>query len=264
VTVEVPQVPFVCSEAKPIDSLSMVWNGTQNIKIKAWKGAVGSTLLATIDNIKPSDKVTVTGYAGSPNDVYWEIFKAGTTEKIGTSTFHVSCSDEDMNGAEDCGKFEGDGKGKVGYINDWLFAGMAGNGQILDCGPVTPPPPPNVDVVALSNPTLGDHWFWWELKNNGTDPAVLSKVEVFAWPSQQGKLKKIKLDGDVAADPADIAVPPAIITGFTSDVNKKKIAAGQTRTFTIEFEKNYLLDATSQYKLTITFEGGETLSWNVP
>ncbi len=263
VTVEVPQVPFVCSEAKPINSISMVWNGTQNIKIKAWKGAVGSTLLATIDNIKHGDEVTVTGYAGSPNDVYWEIFEAGTTNKIGTSTFHLSCSDADMNDPEDCGKLEGDGKGKTGFINDWLFAGMAGNGKTLDCGAVTPPPPPAINVVALGNVRLGDHWLWWDLTNSGPDTAVITKVEVTAWPSQQGKLKKIKLDGDVTADPADIATPPAIITAFTSDVNKKKIAAGQTRTFTIEFEKNYLLDVPNDYKFTITFEGGE-ISWNVP
>jgi hypothetical protein len=119
--------------------------------------------------------------------------------------------------------------------------------------------------VNVGDPTLGDHWLWWKLTNSGTDSAVITKVEVTAWPSQQGKLKKIKLDGDVAADPADIPWPgPAVITVFTSDVNKKSIAAGKTRTFTIEFEKNYLLDTTSQYKFTITFEGGETLSWNMP
>ena len=244
----------------------MVWNGTQNIKIKAWKGAVGSTLLATIDNIKPSDEVTVTGYAGSPNDVYWEIFKAGTAEKIGTSTFHLSCSDADMNGAEDCGKFEGDGKGKVGFINDWLFAGMAGNGKTLDCGTVTPPPPPDINVVQYSAPTVDKNKFYWKLTNSGTDAAIITKVEVFAWPSQQGKLKKIKLDGDTAADPSDIpwSSSGAVITVFTSDVKHKQIAAAQTRTFIIEFEKDYTSDTTAGYSFTMTFEGGETMSWNVP
>ena len=142
VTFEVPQVPFVCAEAKPINELSMVWNGSENVRIKAWKGKVGSTLLADKDNIAPGTEVTVTGFAGSPNDVYWEIFKAGTTDKIGTSIFHLSCSDPDMNGAEDCGQYEGDAKGKVGFVNEWLFAGMAGNGRTLDCGTVTPPPMP--------------------------------------------------------------------------------------------------------------------------
>jgi len=56
----------------------------------------------------------------------------------------------------------------------------------------------------------------------------------------------------------------AVITVFSSDVQKKQIAAGQTRTFTIEFEKDYTADIPNQYKFTITFEGGETLSWNMP
>lgn len=135
-----PPAPFDCSAMKPINSLSMIWNGGQTVGIKAWKGAVGSsTLLATIDNIAPGQKVTVTGYAGSPNDVNWEIFSTTTGgAKIGTSTFHVSCSDEDMNGPEDCGKAAGDGKAKVGFINTWIFAGMAGNGKTIDCFP-TPP-----------------------------------------------------------------------------------------------------------------------------
>jgi hypothetical protein len=112
-----PPGPFVCSSAKPIDALTMIWSGAETISIKAWKGAVGSTLLATIDNITPGKEVTVSGYAGSPNDVYWEIFGDSGT-KIGTSTFHVSCSDIDMNGPEDCGKLEGNGKGLTGFIND--------------------------------------------------------------------------------------------------------------------------------------------------
>ena len=126
---------FVCSDAKPIDSLSMIWGGSQNIHIKAYKGSVDGILLLDQDNIAPGDEVTVSGFAGSPNDVYWEIFHAGTETKIGESTFHLSCSDDDMNGPEDCSKYEGDGKGKTGFINEWIFEGMAGNGLVLDCTP---------------------------------------------------------------------------------------------------------------------------------
>ena len=265
VTVEVPQVPFVCAEAKPINELSMVWNGAQAVRIKAWKGAVGSTLLADKDSITPGTEVTVSGFAGSPNDVYWEIFKAGTTEKIGTSVFHLSCSDADMNGAEDCGQYEGDSKGKVGFVNEWLFAGMAGNGKTLDCSTVTPPPPPDINVTEAAVPTVDKNKFYWRLTNSGPDAAVLTKVEVQAWPALQGKLKKVKLDGDTAADPADIlwSASGAVISVFTSDVKHKQIVAGQTRTFTLEFEKDYLLDTTADYRVIITFAGGETLSWNL-
>jgi hypothetical protein len=40
-----------------------------------------------------------------------------------------------MNGPEDCGKAEGDGKGQSGFINQWVFEGLAGNGKQLDCTP---------------------------------------------------------------------------------------------------------------------------------
>jgi hypothetical protein len=131
-----PGPPFVCSDAKLLNRLTMIWDGAQNIKIVAHKGNLGATVLATIDNIMPGDEVTVSGFAGSPNDVEWELFLAGTNTSIGKSTFHLSCSDADMNGPEDCGKRQGDGKGKLGFINDWLLEGIVGQNNItLDCTP---------------------------------------------------------------------------------------------------------------------------------
>ena len=370
--------PFVCNDAKPIHSLTMQWqpgsmtdstrwvltNPNQVIDIRAYNGSPSAALVATQTNIKPGDIITVTGFSGSVNDVYWEIFKANTNfaDKLGVSAFHLSCSDENMNGSEDCDKYEGDLKvtsGYTGKINDWVFKGLAGDSAALNCmnlDPATagtdvnytytitntgastititsafddklledvlvaggytlpydlaagasvkvtipafvspdntnvvtntvkvtttnagceataqatvkrvPPPPLDINVFGAAAPTVDKNKFYWSLKNSGTDAAIITKVEVTLWPSQQGKLKKIKLDGDTAADPADIPWPgPAIITVFASDVNKKQIAAGQTRTFTIEFEKDYTLDTIYNYKFTITFEGGETLSWNVP
>lgn len=151
-------VPFDCDDARPIDSLSMIWDGTMNIDIKAWKGNVGSILLEEIKNIAPGEEVTVTGFAGSPYDIYWEIFSTSNGTKIGESTFHLSCSDNDMNGPEDCDKYEGDGKYITSdFINDWLFQGMAGNGLILDCTPAELIPsdecesvatPPNCDILG--------------------------------------------------------------------------------------------------------------------
>jgi len=127
-------VPFDCE--KPIDALSMIWNGSQTIRVKAWKGNVGSTLLADIDPVDPDQEVTVNGYAGSPNDVYWEIFDTGTDNKIGESKFHMSCSDQDMNGPEDCDTPQGDGKkNESQYINDWLLEGMVDSTSIFDCNP---------------------------------------------------------------------------------------------------------------------------------
>jgi hypothetical protein len=127
--------PFDCK--KPIDALTMVWEGEPNeaIRIKAYKDDKGKKLLTDIDGIMPGDEITVSGYAGSKKDVIWEIFEAGTEKKIGKSTFHLSCSDKEMNGPEDCGKWAGNGKkDKKRFINDWLLKGMTfGNGASFYC-----------------------------------------------------------------------------------------------------------------------------------
>ena len=103
-----PAGDYVCT--KPIDTLTFFWDGSQDVRIKAYKGSVGSALLADIDDIAPGEEVTVSGFAGSPNDVFFEIFAAGTDTLLGESKFHLSCSDSEMNGPEDCGNAEGNGK----------------------------------------------------------------------------------------------------------------------------------------------------------
>lgn len=69
----------------------------------------------------------------------WEIFaagKTGTNGKIGESKFHLSCSDNNMNGPEDCGKPEGNGKGDdVNLINDWFLERMLDNSGEFNCTP---------------------------------------------------------------------------------------------------------------------------------
>ena len=126
---------FACE--KPLDALTMIWDGSQTVDIKAWKDNPGDILLASISGIAVGDEATVTGYAPKDgNDVIWEIFEAGTSTKIGESVFHMSCSDSNMNSADDCGKNEGDGKNNdSNYINDWLLEGMVDAVGVLDCTP---------------------------------------------------------------------------------------------------------------------------------
>jgi hypothetical protein len=114
----------------------MKWAGSQNIKVVAHYGSTVSTaVLATIDNVTPGTIVTVGSYAGSSNDVLWEIFQAGTNTKIGESQFHVSCSDSTMDGPEDCGSAQGNGKSNIAtYLNSWTFAGLTTiKGTTLTC-----------------------------------------------------------------------------------------------------------------------------------
>ena len=143
VTVTVTSPPaglFDCKDAKPIDELMMAWAPlvARDICVVAYDGAVGGTVLATIDDVMPDDVVTVSGMSGSPNDQQWEIFAAGDCNgtSLGVSEFHISCSDSDMNGVEDCGKNEGDGKSNdPTLINDWLLEGITGANAELECTP---------------------------------------------------------------------------------------------------------------------------------
>jgi len=164
VTVEVvapPSPPFRCT--KPIDEITMIWDGNQVVDVRAYKGTVGSSVelgffpgvvpLPPNTPSTPANEVSVSGYTGSPNDVFWAIFETGTNNKLGESNFHLSCSDPDMNDNQDCGKRQGDGKqknkkkkgkkkkgkkkkktsGSDDLINDWLFEGLVDAGGELDC-----------------------------------------------------------------------------------------------------------------------------------
>jgi hypothetical protein len=113
--------PFDCDAAKPIDALSMIWNGPDGVDVTSPNGDM-------VSGVINGDEVTFSGLAPYANDVVWDI------SGLGISTFHISCSDEAMNGPEDCGMPEGDGKRNDMGLNLWLFEGMAGtNGVGLDC-----------------------------------------------------------------------------------------------------------------------------------
>jgi hypothetical protein len=150
VTVDVllpPPGAFFCADAQPFDELTLIWDGNDSVHVKAWKGEPGSTILKDTyflnpgGTVDPGEEFRVPNIAGAPDDIVYEIFDATGAVKLGESKFHLSCSDPDMNGIEDCGKREGDSKqNDPGLVNDWLLQGMTGlNGQ-LDCTPTEPPP----------------------------------------------------------------------------------------------------------------------------
>ena len=114
-------------------------------KSTVWRAAVaalalcfvGSHVATAQDGVTPGTEVTVSGMCGSPNDQEWEIYASGDCggTLVGESVFHISRSDDNMNGNEDCGKNLGDGKSDdVTKVNDWVFEGMSGN-LTLDCTP---------------------------------------------------------------------------------------------------------------------------------
>jgi uncharacterized repeat protein (TIGR01451 family) len=137
-----PAGPYECN--KPMKRLAMIWDGLQDVRVVVWKGAVGSTELADIPLVAPGEVVDVGGFATAPNDVIWEIFEpAPSNVKIGESKFHLSCSDPDMNGVEDCGRNLGNGKNNdPALINDWLLEKIVDSGGVLDCTPNSVVAPP--------------------------------------------------------------------------------------------------------------------------
>lgn len=113
-----------------LTQLTMIWDGANGTSVN------GPGFNGSVDN---GDEVTFSG-PFSNNDVLVSV-------DGGTSKFHVSCSDKDMDGdtatnedqqqvssfGRDCGKFQGDGKGSTG-INTWLLEGFIdADGAVLDC-----------------------------------------------------------------------------------------------------------------------------------
>ena len=163
-----PPGNFDCSGAKPILSFQVKWDGAISpIWVRTWNGTIGGNGVQHTDigRINVGDIVTFMRTAQSiPNDVYFELFNCPAMTsacKIGNSTFHLSCSDSDMNGPEDCDKREGDGKGQIGYINDWIFEGMSGASHGFNCIMMLPPPAtectvpeaPPADCSTAGHPT---------------------------------------------------------------------------------------------------------------
>jgi hypothetical protein len=141
---------------KPIDTLVMEYaaaqaGGKQIASVEWYKGLVGSALLGTLGPVADGETISLSGFGGSPNDVQARItFTDGTTA---TSQFHISCSDSEMNGPEDCGKLTGDGKSNsLPAGNIWLFRGTNGSNGGITCPVNTTPTFPtetaNCDFVA--------------------------------------------------------------------------------------------------------------------
>ncbi|MEM7413706.1 MAG: hypothetical protein AAF430_25980 [Myxococcota bacterium] len=154
-----PPGTFYCSE--PISELTLIWNGVQNIDVTAWEGGVGTSLIAAAhEDVAPGEAITVSGL-GADYPVF-EIFEAGTTNKLGESSFDLWCNDYAMNGVEDCGKAVGNLKwDDPTLINTWGLEGMVDTDETLSCTPTLVPNPPVCGFgpeLALLLPGL----LWWQ------------------------------------------------------------------------------------------------------
>ena len=85
---------------------------------------------ATDGLVVPGHRVTIFGPFGR-NDQELQILGNGFG---GFLTFHVLCSDDDMNGPDDCEKLKGNGKKSNSGINLWVLDGLvSSNGAGFNC-----------------------------------------------------------------------------------------------------------------------------------
>ena len=125
--------------------------GKQIKEVQWYKGDVGqATLLGVSGPIADGASYSFAGFAGSPNDVQMLIIFTDGSSVV--SEFHISCSDPDMNGPEDCGNLVGDGKSNdLPAGNIWLFRGTDGPNGGIRCPlpPTDPVFPTETDAVYL-------------------------------------------------------------------------------------------------------------------
>ena len=134
-----------CDALKDVNQLTMVWDGPDGVNMTTELGQV-------INGVNHGDVVVFEApKSQTGNDV--DVFLTGTV--TGTSRFHISCSDNAMDGPEDCGTRQGNGKDNKFYlINDFLFGGMGGDKGEFGC-PGTPSSSAGTDVVfgiRVNNP----------------------------------------------------------------------------------------------------------------
>lgn len=93
-----------------------------------------------------------------------------------------------------------------------------------------------------------------KIQNGGSTDAVLNAL-TFTWPAANGSLNQVKLDGDVAYDNPDIAPPSVNLTSgdFVSNLSKRTIAAGATRTLKLVFVNNVDKNAANYSGGLVTF-----------
>src|SRR5206468_7765844 len=95
--------------------------------------------------------------------------------KLGNSAFHLSCSDDNMDGPEDCGKLEGDLKatsGQTNLINDWILAAMTGPNSSFDCdaGGQTNTPQQACDLPAAGAKVS----YQYKVTNNSASSVIIN------------------------------------------------------------------------------------------
>jgi hypothetical protein len=112
-----------CKDLKDVTGLRMIWDGPNGV-------TVSTELGQTFNGVNNGDVIMFDSPKSETGNDF-EVFISGALS--GRSEFHLSCSDKDMNGIEDCGKLQGNGKKDKGGVNEWIFDGMTGEKGVFIC-----------------------------------------------------------------------------------------------------------------------------------
>ena len=160
-----------CSDIKPLTELSMVWNGANGTTVTTAHGQV-------FENLQTGNQITFLVDRDAYGNDYAVTLSGATT---GSSAFHLSCSDHDMEDEADCGSAQGNNKNnESGLVNSWLFDGMKGESGSFACntansGVVTATegggstPPPTGDCKECDGKVTK-----MTMQYNGSQAAVIS------------------------------------------------------------------------------------------
>ena len=235
--------PFECKDK--IDALKMIWNGPGTLQsVEALPGGNDSFPKVEITVENGDQVVTVTDYQPSSNDVIWNWV---SSDGSGQSEFHLSCSDDEMDGPEDCGKPQGNGKSNDdNFANVWLLDGLATDkGFVFDCTPQ--PAVPSDDCEFEASPVPGCK----------TDPEVndltsitfrYTGADCSASDNDQGPIgDKWDCEGVPGADPVSITV---IKDAGKTSTDKASVNVGDIFTLGNDFSSESILTVGGQ---TLTF-----------
>ena len=102
----------------------------------------------------------------------------------------------------------------------------------------------------------------WKVVNTGTATVMLDSVTL-TWPAAHGELEKIKFDGHTIYEQPVPAPTATIDSGWDDDPEDRQIEAGDTVKVKFEFDEDVDDTALTDYKITLNFAEGCSVSFDV-
>lgn len=119
--------------------------------------------------------------------------------------------------------------------------------------PATPTPPCNISAGSIQ---VHNDKITLSINNQMASDAVIASIYV-SWPSQNGQLKEIKLNGTKIASPKDNTPPTTVSSGWQNGTGARTIGAGSNGNLEVKFSNKPI--ANQPYLVQVTFDNGCTV-----